>query len=86
MAKRIFASSPWHLTADKDMAHRRLNVAQLTTLISHRTVRFSPHFRLGGRARCSCKSTRSGFPDHIRTHTGCPVHGTLDVRYGTPPP
>ena len=43
MAKRIFASSPWHLTADKDMAHRRLNVAQLTTLISHRTVRFSPH-------------------------------------------
>ena len=25
------------------MAHRRLNVAQLTTLISHRTVRFSPH-------------------------------------------
>ena len=47
MAKRIFASSPWHLTADKDMAHRRLNVAQLTTLISHRTVRFSPHSGAG---------------------------------------
>ena len=86
MAKRIFGSTPWQITVDKDLAHRRLNVAQLTTLISHRTVRFSPHFRLGGRARCSCKSTRSGFPGHIRTHTGCPVHGTLDVRYGTPPP
>ena len=45
-----------------------------------------PAFRLGGRARCSGTCTRSTFPDHIRTHTGCPVHGTLDVRCGTPPP
>ena len=43
MAKRIFASSPWHLTVDKDLGHRRLNVGQLPTLISHRTVRFSPY-------------------------------------------
>ena len=43
MAKRIFASTPWQITVDEDLAHRRLNVAQLTTLISHRTVRFSPH-------------------------------------------
>ena len=29
------------------LAHRRLKVAQLTTLISHRTVRFSPHLGSG---------------------------------------
>ena len=43
MPKRISVSSAWRITVDKDLAHRRLNVAQLTTLISHRTVRFSPH-------------------------------------------
>ena len=47
MAKRIFASSPWHLTVDKDLGHRRLNVGQLPTRISHRTVRFSPHSGVG---------------------------------------
>ena len=30
MAKRIFASTPRQITTDKDLAHRRLNVAQLT--------------------------------------------------------
>ena len=47
MAKRIFASSPWHLTVDKDLGHRRLNVGQLPTLISHRMVRVSPHSGVG---------------------------------------
>ena len=47
MAKRIFASSPWHLTVDKDLPHRRLNVPQLITLISHRMVRVSPHSGVG---------------------------------------
>ena len=47
MAKRIFASSPWHLTVDKDLPHRRLHVPQLTTLISHRMVRVSPHSGVG---------------------------------------
>ena len=37
------ARSAWRFTVDKDLAHRRLEVAHLTTLISHRTVRFSPH-------------------------------------------
>ena len=37
------ARSRSRFTVDKDLAHRRLKVAHLTTLISHRTVRFSPH-------------------------------------------
>ena len=47
MAKRIFAASAWHLTVDKDLGHRRLNVGQLPTLISHRMVRVSPHSGVG---------------------------------------
>jgi len=81
MAKRIFASSPWHLTADKDMAHRRLNVAQLTTLISHRTVRFSPHSGSAVARGAHGKALARGFqitfahtPAVHRTHTGCSWH------------
>ena len=37
------ARSPSRFTVDKDLGHRRLKVGHLTTLISHRTVRFSPH-------------------------------------------
>ena len=61
MAKRIFASSAWHLTAVKDMAHRRLKVAQLTTLISHRTVRFSPHSGSGVACGAHGKALARGF-------------------------
>ena len=37
------ARSPSRFTVDKDLGHRRLKLPHLTTLISHRTVRFSPH-------------------------------------------
>ena len=37
------ARSRSRFTVDKDLGHRRLKVGHLTTLISHRTVRFSPH-------------------------------------------
>ena len=37
------ARSASHFTVDKDLPHRRLKLPHLTTLISHRTVRFSPH-------------------------------------------
>ena len=48
MAKRIFASSPWHLTVDKDLGHRHLNVGQLPTLISHRMWYASARIRAWG--------------------------------------
>ena len=44
-----------------------------------------PAFGRGDRARCSGTCTRSAFLEHIRTHTGCPEHATLDVRCGTAP-
>ena len=41
------ASTPSRFTVDKDLPHRRLKLPHLTTLISHRTVRFSPHLGSG---------------------------------------
>jgi len=86
MAKRIFASSPWHLTVDKDMAHRRLNVTQLTTLISHRTVRFSPHsgsaVARGAHGRALARHFQNTF-----AHTPaalCMAHSMLDVAHLRP--
>ena len=86
MAKRIFASSPWHLTADKDMAHRRLNVAQLTTLISHRTVRFSPHSGSAVARGAHARALARGFQITF-AHTPaalCMAHSMCDVAHLRP--
>ena len=86
MAKRIFASSPLHLTADKDMAHRRLKVAQLTTLISHRTVRFSPHSGSAVARGAHGKALARGFQITF-AHTPAALfmaHSMLDVAHLRP--
>ena len=74
MPKRISVSSAWRITVDKDLAHRRLNVAQLTTLISHRTVRFSPR---SGSAVARGAQGWAGSGCFLRA---CPTQGPPAVR------
>ena len=81
MPKRISASSAWRITVDEDLPHRRLNVPQLTTRISHRTVRFSP-LSGGGVARCASGHDRARDLQNTSAHTSaalCMPHSMCDV-------
>ena len=86
MPKRISASSAWRITVDKDLAHRRLNVAQLTTLISHRTVRFSPHSGSAVARGAHARALARGFQITF-AHTPaalCMAHSMCDMAHLRP--
>ena len=81
MPKRISVSSAWRITVDEDLPHRRLNVPQLTTRISHQTVRFSP-LSGGGVARCASGHDRARDSQNTSAHTSaalCMPHSMCDM-------
>ena len=84
MAKRIFASSPWHLTVDKDLGHRRLNHKRGTAAHAHQpsnVVRVSPHSGVGIARGAQVHVLARHFQNTF-AHTSaalCMPHAMLDV-------